>query len=122
MNVLPLWAEITVGALALTSGVFALLAGLGLARLRNFFQRMHPTALVSVAATWCIALACVVYFSVTEQSLRLSYWLIVIMLSITVPITCSLLARAALFRKRQENAPGVPPPLRSQQTDFGPVK
>jgi multicomponent K+:H+ antiporter subunit G len=121
MSTLPLWAEIVVGALALASGMFALLGALGLARLRSFFQRMHPTALVSVAATWCIALACVVYFSVTEQNLRLSYWLIVIMMSITVPITCSLIARAALFRKRQENAPGVPPPLRSQHTDFGPM-
>ena len=29
---------------------------------------------------------------------------------------------AALFRKRQENTPGIPPPLRGQHTDFGPLK
>ena len=121
MNSMPLWAEWVVGALALASGGFALLGALGMVRLRTFFQRMHPTALVSTGAAWCITLACIVFFSVTERTWALSYWLIVIMLSITVPITSSLLARAALFRKRQENTPGIPPPLRAQTTDFAPL-
>ena len=119
MNALPLWAEIVVGVLALASGLFALLGALGMTRLRTFFQRMHPTALVSTAAAWCVSLACVIYFSVTEGRLSLSYWLIVVMLAITVPITTTLLARAALFRTRQENMPGVPPPLHTEHTDFG---
>ena len=122
MSDLPRWAEWLVGALALASGGFALLGAWGTVRLRSFFQRMHPTALVSTASAWCITLACIVFFSVSEHTWALSYWLIIIMLSITVPITSALLARAALFRKRQENTPGIPPPLRGQHTDFGPLK
>lgn len=118
---MPLWLELLVGGLVLASGAFTLLGALGMVRQRTFFQRMHPTALVSTAAAWCITLACIVFFSMTERTWALSYWLIIIMLAITVPITSSLLARAALFRKRQDNTAGIPPPLRPQTTDFGPL-
>jgi len=37
-------------------------------------------------------------------------WVIPILMAITVPVTTALLARAALFRKRQAGM-DVPPPL-----------
>jgi multicomponent K+:H+ antiporter subunit G len=42
---------------------------------------------------------------------QLHVWLIIIVLSITAPITTMLLARAALFRRRQAGDP-LPSPLR----------
>jgi multicomponent K+:H+ antiporter subunit G len=104
------WVEVLVGLLLIASGLFSVGASLGVLRLESFFQRMHPPALAYSVATWCVALATIVYFSALEGRLSLRGWLVVILLSITMPVTTVLLARAALFRLRQAGAE-VPPPL-----------
>ena len=111
MSAVPSTAiEAVVAVLLLLSGVLSLLAGVGLLRFRNFFQRMHPPALANTLATWCVALAAVVWFTTLGSSLALYPWVIVVLLTITAPVTTVLLARAALFRKRLIGA-DVPPPL-----------
>lgn len=97
---LPFWLEFSVAALLLIGSLFALIGALGLVRLKDYFQRMHPPALASTIGAWCVALASILYFSALKQSPVLHAWLIPILLSITVPVTTLLLARAALFRKR----------------------
>lgn len=112
MNVtLPLWAEWTLAVLLVISGISALLAAWGVLRLKDFFQRMHPPALGFTAASWSAALASAIYFSIVQEGLSLRSWIIVVVLSITVPITTVLLARAAMFRRRQQADPAMPPPL-----------
>jgi len=115
MSAVPQWVEIAVSALLLMSGGLSLVAALGLARLEDFFQRMHPPALAYTWGTWCVALASIVYFSASEGRLTLHVWAIVVLLSITMPVTTILLARAALFRQRQRGE-NVPPPL-GNETD-----
>ena len=107
----PLWAEILVSLLLLASAVFTLAAAIGLMRLQSFFQRMHPPALIYTGAAWCVTLASITYFSAQGHGLVLHVWIIIILLSITVPIATVLLARAALFRNRQERLAGTPLPL-----------
>lgn len=107
----PLWAEILVSLLLLASAVFTLAAAIGLVRLQSFFQRMHPPALIYTGAAWCVTLASITYFSAQGHGLVLHVWIIIILLSITVPIATVLLARAALFRNRQERLAGTPLPL-----------
>ena len=102
--------DIVVAVLLLASGGIALTAALGLLRLPDFFRRMHAPALASTLAAWLVALGSVVFFSAHKQGLSLHVWLIVILLSITSPVTTVVLARAALFRRRQTGDP-VPPPL-----------
>ena len=111
MVTLPLWLEIIVAALLLASGVLTLAAAWGLVRLKHFFQRMHPPALAYVGASWCVTFASIVYFSAQNEGPQLHVWLIIILLSITVPITTVLLARAALFRGRRLNDATLPPAL-----------
>ena len=113
----PQWAQWIVSALLVTSGLLALTAGWGLARLRHFFLRMHPPALVATGASWCVALATIIYFSATYGRLAPSSWLSIILLSITVPITSILLARTALSRRRQQNDPAMPAPLPPNRND-----
>lgn len=108
---LPLWLEAIVAALLVTSGVFTLAAAWGLVRLRSFYQRMHPPALVYVWSSWCVTLASIVYFSAQGNGLQLHVWVIIVLLSITVPVATVLLSRAALFRHRQAGRDDVPPPL-----------
>ena len=98
--VLPFWLELLTAALILASSLFALTGALGLLRLKDFFQRMHPPALASTFGAWCVSLASIVYFSGLKETPVLHAWLIPILLSITVPVTTLLLARTALFRKR----------------------
>jgi len=107
------WSELLVAALLVASGIVAFVAGLGLWRLREFFQRMHAPALASTLAAWLVTLASIVHFSTRENDLQLHVWLIIIVLSITAPVTTMVLARAALFRRRRAGDP-LPPPLAAQ--------
>ena len=114
MNVtLPLCVEWTVSVLLVLSGLFTLAAAVGIVRFQNFFQRMHPPALAFSFSSWCVTLATVLYFSARKEHLALHAWLIIILLSITVPVTTILLARTELFRRRTHGAPAadIPPAL-----------
>ena len=111
---MPPLAEGVVAALLLVSGVVVLLAALGLRRLPNFFLRMHAPALASTLAAWIVTLASIVHFSSRGGGLALHVWLIIIVLSITAPVTTVVLARAALFRRRQAGD-ALPPPLSARR-------
>ena len=110
-HALPLWIEAIVAVLLLLSAVFVVAAAWGVARLQNFFQRMHPPALIFVWGSWCVTLASIVYFSALAHGPELHVWLIIILLSITIPISTVLLGRAALFRGRQSGRDDLPPAL-----------
>ena len=111
----PLWVEVITAVLLMASAIFAVVAAWGLVRLKNFFQRMHPPALVSTWGAWCVTLASVIYFSALVDRPELHVWLIIILLSITVPVTSLLLGRAALFRGRQMGDKSLPPALMPKQ-------
>ena len=107
---MPPLAEIVVALLLLASGGVVLVAALGLVRLGDFFARMHAPALASTLAAWIVTLASIVHFSTRDGGLSLHVWLVIIVLSITAPVTTIVLARAALFRRRQAGD-ALPPPL-----------
>lgn len=106
-------AELVVALLLLASGAVVVVAALGLVRLPDFFSRMHAPALASTLAAWLVTFASIIHFSSQGQGLALHVWLIIIVLSITAPITTLVLARAALFRRRQAGD-ALPPPLRNR--------
>ena len=103
-------ADAIIAFLLVAGGLFTLVAAIGLVRLPTFFIRMHPPAIANTLAVWCTALAVIGYFLAHEGRVALYVWLIPILLSITAPITTIVLARAALFRRRQAGDP-LPPPL-----------
>ncbi len=109
----PFWVEVVVSVLLVLSGLFVVIAALGFLRLKDFFLRMHPPALAYTFGSWCVTLGGILYFSMLEGRLMLYPWLIIIMLSITVPVTTLLLARVALFRRRTSGVPDTPPALSS---------
>lgn len=111
---MPPFGEAVVAALLLFSGAVVLVAALGLWRLPDFFLRMHAPALASTLGAWLVAFASIVHFSHRDGGLVLNAWLIIIVLSITAPVTTIVLARAALFRRRQAGDP-LPPPLRPRR-------
>lgn len=111
---MPTLAEIVVAVLLLGSGGVVLVAALGLWRLPDFFLRMHAPALASTLAAWIVSFASIVHFSARGSGLTLHVWLIIIVLSITAPITTIVLARAALFRRRLAGD-ALPAPLQPRR-------
>ena len=107
-------SEWVTAALLVFSGVVVLLSGLGLWRLPDFFLRIHAPALVSTLAAWAVTFASIVHFSARGSGLALHVWLIIIVLSITAPVTTIVLARAALFRRRQAGD-DLPAPLKARR-------
>ena len=105
------WAEAVVAVLLVLSGVFVVISAIGFLRLPDFFVRMHPPTLAYTFGSWCVSLAGILYFSILEARPVLHPWLIIILLSIAVPVTTLMLARAALFRRRSAGIAGTPPAL-----------
>jgi multicomponent K+:H+ antiporter subunit G len=103
-------ADVVVAVLLLASGIVVLISAVGLLRLPDFFVRMHAPALAYTLGSWSTTLATIIHFSAQEGVLSLHAWLVILLLCITTPITTLLLARAALFRSRNEGL-DVPPPL-----------
>ena len=104
-----IWDAI-VAVLLLASGLAVLAAALGLLRLPDFFLRMHAPAIAYTLGSWSVTLATVIHFTAHDGVLSLHAWLIIILLSITAPVTTLLLARAAVFRRRNAGEE-VPQPL-----------
>lgn len=113
-------AEAVVAFLLVLSGALALAGAVGLARLPEFFLRMHAPSLAYTLGSWAITLASIVHFTAGARQLSLHVWLVVVLLAITVPVTTVLLARAALFRLRTQREPGLPPPLARTVGEDGP--
>ncbi len=118
---MPPLSELIVAALLMFSGAVVLTAAIGLHRLPDFFARMHAPALASTLGVWIVALASVIHFSARAGELRLHVWLIIIVLSISAPITTIVLARAALFRRRQAGD-SLPDPLNTRGVSRGDTK
>ncbi|RPH44388.1 MAG: Na+/H+ antiporter subunit G [Burkholderiales bacterium] len=103
------WHEVVVAALLPTSGAVVLSAAFGLLRLPDFFLRMHAPALAATLAAWIVAFASIVHVSARTGEPSLRAVLVIVLLSITVPVTTMMLARAALFRQRLAGDPSPPP-------------
>jgi multicomponent K+:H+ antiporter subunit G len=116
VDALPFWAQVLTAVLLVLSSLFALTGAIGLLRMKDFFQRMHPPALASTLGAWCVALASIVYFSGLKSGPVIHAWLIPILLAITVPVTTLLLARTGLFRKRMAGD-DVPPEVSDGQQE-----
>jgi multicomponent K+:H+ antiporter subunit G len=112
-------AEAVVAALLLLSGFTTLAAALGLLRLPDFFLRMHAPSLAYTLGSWSVTLASIIHFTTSGERLSLHVWLIIILLSITAPVTTLLLARAALFRGRRAGD-ALPPPFAQRTRDTEP--
>jgi multicomponent K+:H+ antiporter subunit G len=111
MNDVPFWVELTVAALLVGSGLSVVTSAVGFLRLPGFFTRMHPPAVAYTFGSWSVTLAGIIYFSVVEARLVMHPWLVIIVLSMSVPVTTLLLARVALFRRRAAGAGNTPAPL-----------
>lgn len=112
---LPPWAAILVALLVVTGASLTLLGGLGVVRLKSFYQRLHAQTLGYSGGTLLIIIASMLMFSLLEGRAVVHELVIGIFIIITTPITLLMLGRAALRRDRDASAgpeKSVPPRMR----------
>jgi len=94
--------EFLVASLILLGAVFALLGSVGLARLPDFFTRLHGPTKATTLGVGAMAMASAVYFTATQPGLSLHEIAVMVFLFITAPVSAHLLAKAALHRHSSE--------------------
>jgi multicomponent K+:H+ antiporter subunit G len=105
--------ELLVAFLLLAGAGFALIGSLGLARLADFYRRLHGPTKASTLGVGCTLMASSLYFSTTGPGLSLHEVLVTVFLFITAPVSAHLLAKAALAARmpardtRGDAAPGA---------------
>jgi multicomponent K+:H+ antiporter subunit G len=97
--------DILLSLLILTGAIFTFVGSLGLARLRDFYTRLHGPTKATTLGVGCLLIASAVYFSVRDEGVSLHEVLVTLFLFITAPVSAHLLAKAALHLKLRSLAP-----------------
>ena len=106
---LPLWADLVLCALLIIGAAFALIGSWGLARLSDFFKRVHgPTKTVTLGVG-CVLIASALWFTLRGAP-SLHELLITLFLFMTAPVSAHLMIKAALALD-----PAARPPLPGAQ-------
>lgn len=96
--------ELIVSALILFGAAFVLLGSLGLAKLPNFFMRLHGPTKASTLGVGSLLLGSAVFFT-SRGGLSVHEVLILVFLFLTAPISALLMARAGLHRQLSGDNP-----------------
>lgn len=88
--------EYGVAALLIIGGFFTLVGAIGLARLPDFFTRLHGPTKATTLGVGAVMVASVIYFANSEGSIHTGEILITVFLFLTAPISANILAKAAM--------------------------
>jgi multicomponent K+:H+ antiporter subunit G len=105
---LPPAVAILIAVLLLIGAGLTLIGAWGLLRLPSFYERIHAPTLGTSWGTGGIVIASMVLFSTLGLRFALHEILIGIFVTVTTPVTLMLLARAAHYRDRLDDAPTKP--------------
>jgi multicomponent K+:H+ antiporter subunit G len=94
--------------LILTGAVFTFIGSLGLARLRDFYTRLHGPTKATTLGVGSLLVASALYFSTRGEGISLHEVLVTLFLFITAPVSAHLLAKAALHLQLRSLA-ALPP-------------
>ncbi|MBQ0832310.1 Na+/H+ antiporter subunit G [Marinobacter sp.] len=104
------FAEYAISALLLFGGAFTLIGAIGLARLPDFYTRLHGPTKATTVGVATIMLSSVIYFSAQGEGIDISEILITVFLLMTAPVSANMLAKAAMHIgvETVENTEGNP--------------
>jgi multicomponent K+:H+ antiporter subunit G len=108
-DLLPLWADALVAALLVTGAAFALVGSIGLARLSDFYRRLHAPTKSTTLGVGGVLVASALHFSFELGHPSLHEFLITVFVLLTAPISAHLLVKAALHLDRTRPPPPPPP-------------
>lgn len=93
---MSVWIECLISLLIFVGAGFTLLGAIGLARLPDFFMRVHGPTKTTTLGVGAIVVASAIYFSVTGDGISLHEIIATVFLFITAPVSAHLLTKAAL--------------------------
>jgi len=99
----PLLSGLLTAMLLIGGAAITLIGSLGLLRLKSFNERTHAPTLGTTLGTACVALASIIHFSTLGSRLVVHELLIIVLVTVTTPISLIILIRAAVFRDASEN-------------------
>ncbi|MDX1634228.1 MAG: Na+/H+ antiporter subunit G [Marinobacter sp.] len=88
--------EILVSVLLVMGGGFALVGAIGLARLPDFYTRLHGPTKATTLGVGSIVLASILFFYLKGEGLAISEVLLLIFLFLTAPVSANMLSKAAM--------------------------
>ena len=97
-----------ISASILIGAFFALVGSIGLARLQDFYCRLHGPTKATTLGVGGMLVASAVFFSTRGEGVSLHEILIAIFLFLTAPVSAHLLARAALRSRVPSESRGTP--------------
>ncbi len=99
MNMLMVFAEYLVVFLLLVGGFFSLVGSYGLAKLSDFYKRLHGPTKATTLGVGGILLASMLMHLMRGEGTNLRELLITIFLFLTAPVSAHMMAKAALALK-----------------------
>lgn len=91
--------------LIVTGAAFTFIGSLGLARLKDFYTRLHGPTKATTLGVGCVLIASALYFSLQEDGISLHEILVTLFLFITAPVSAHLLSKAALHQQLDSLTP-----------------
>lgn len=101
---LPAWAALPAGVLLIFGGLLVVIGSLGLLRMPNFYERMHPPTMGTTLGTGCVLIASMLVSSAVAGRPVLHELLITLFLVMTAPVSAITLMSAAITRTRARDA------------------
>ena len=92
---LPLLLDVVLAVLLVIGAAFTLIGSWGLARLGDFFKRLHGPTKASTLGVGCVLIASMLYFSARGDA-TLHELLITLFVFLTAPVSAHLLVKAAM--------------------------
>jgi multicomponent K+:H+ antiporter subunit G len=96
---MSLLIEIVISTFLLLGAGFALVGSIGLARLPDFYMRLHGPTKASTLGVGGMIVGSLIFFSTRGEGVSLHELLIAIFLFITAPVSAHIVAKAALHLK-----------------------
>lgn len=96
---MPYWVEVTASVMLLLGAFFVLMGSIGLARLPDFFTRLHAPTKATTLGIGSMLLASLLIFTFKTGEFAIKEVLITMFLFITAPVAAHLLGKAALHHK-----------------------
>ena len=100
--------EVLVSVALLVGAAFALIGSWGLAKLPDFYMRLHGPSKASTLGVGGMLIASMLYFWFHEGKISLHELLITLFMIISTPVSAHMLAKAALHLKLKPFSSALP--------------
>lgn len=100
--------ELIVSFFLIVGASFALIGSIGLARLPDFFSRLHGPTKATTLGVGGMLIASSIFFSASGDGISVHEVLVTVFLFMTAPVSAHLLCKAALHLRIDTDVAGVP--------------